>query len=434
MTRELDIGDEEETASGEDVAALARRLRDSRPTPTTAFLSRLHAEGLRGSSPGASAPAEGHSSTEFGSVAIVHDYLNQPGGAERVVLAMSRMWPDAPIYTSLYRADSTFPGFGAADVRTTGLHWLPVDNGFRNLFALYPAAFRSFGALEYDIVISSSSGWAHSVRTGPDTFHAVYCYTPARWLYGGEYLRADRRQQALRPFIGGIRRWDRLAARRADLYIAISQQVRDRIARQYGVPAAVVYPPVDVDRFRPRPRGERLLVVSRLLPYKRVDVIVEVATRAGIGLDVVGTGPELGALRRRAGPTVTFHGRLDDDEVIELMEGCRALCVLAKEDFGITPVEANAAGKPVVALGAGGALETLVDGVTGAFFTSYEPEDILAAIERCDRIDTSPEALADAAARFSHRAFEAALLDALSEGLRLRRERRGLSRGPVDAV
>ena len=159
-------------------------------------------------------------------MAIVHDYLNQPGGAERVVLAMATIWPDAPIYTSLYRAGSTFPGFGAANVQISALHWLPVDRGFRNLFPLYPAAFRSFGPLQHDVVISSSSGWAHSVRTGPQTFHVVYCYTPARWLYGGEYLGADRRKLALRPFLSRLRSWDRHAAGRADLYIAI--------ARRYG--------------------------------------------------------------------------------------------------------------------------------------------------------------------------------------------------------
>jgi hypothetical protein len=147
-------------------------------------------------------------------VAIVHDYLNQAGGAERVVLAMSRLWPDAPIYTSLYRAGSTFPGFGAADVYTSPLHWLPVDRGFRNLFPLYPAAFRAFGALEHDVVISSSSGWAHSVRTAASSFHVVYCHAPARWLYGGEHL-VDVRRQALRPLGSTMRGWDRHAARRA---------------------------------------------------------------------------------------------------------------------------------------------------------------------------------------------------------------------------
>jgi glycosyltransferase involved in cell wall biosynthesis len=223
----------------------------------------------------------------------------------------------------------------------------PLDRGFRNLFPLYPAAFRSFGALDHDVVLSSSSGWAHSVRTTPDAFHAVYCYTPARWLYGDEYLGASRRQRALAPVLATMRQWDRGAARRAHLYIAISFEVRDRIRRYYGIDAPVVNPPVDVERFTPRERGERLLVVSRLLPYKRVDAIVDTATRAGIGLDVVGTGPALDELRRWAGPTVTFHGRVSDAEVTELMEGCRAFFLAGAEDFGLSPVEAQAAGKPV---------------------------------------------------------------------------------------
>jgi glycosyltransferase involved in cell wall biosynthesis len=358
----------------------------------------------------------------FGSVAIVHDYLNQPGGAERVVLAMLGIWPDAPIYTSLYRADSTFPRFGSAEVYTSPLHWLPVDGAFRNFFPFYPAAFRSFGELEYDLVISSSSGWAHSVRTGARTFHAVYCHAPARWLYGGEHL-IDIRRRALGPFRGAIRAWDRSAARRADLYIANSREVRWRILRHYGVDPPVVYPPVDVDRFRPRERGQRLLVVSRLLPYKRLDVIVDAASHAGIGLDVVGSGPALPELRHRSGPTVRFHGRLPDDEVTALMESCRALCVSGREDFGISPVEANAAGKPVVAFAAGGALETLQEGVTGAFFSRHDRDDVIAAIHRCDRIQTSPEAIAAAARRFSRSAFETALLNALSAGIQARRER-----------
>jgi len=357
-----------------------------------------------------------------GSVAIVHDYLNQPGGAERVVLAMSGIWPDAPIYTSLYRADSTFPGFGAADVRTSGLHWLPVDSAFRNLFPLYPAAFRSFGPLEYDVVISSSSGWAHSVRTSERTFHAVYCHAPARWLYGDEHL-VDARQRALRPFVSAMRQWDRGAARRAHLYVANSEEIRRRIHAQYGVDAPVVYPPVDVDRFVARERGERLLVVSRLLPYKRVDAIVDAATRSGIGLDIVGTGPALADLRRRAGPTVKFYGRLPDDDVRELMQSCRALCVTGREDFGITAVEANAAGKPVVAFRSGGALETLEEGVTGAFFLSHEPEAVLGAIRRCDQIETPPAAIAAAARRFSRHAFESSFRNAVEEGWRAHRER-----------
>jgi glycosyltransferase involved in cell wall biosynthesis len=358
----------------------------------------------------------------LGSVAIVHDYLNQSGGAERVVLAMSGIWPDAPIYTSLYRADSTFPGFAATDVRTSALHWLPVDRGFRNLFPLYPAAFRSLGVLEHDVIVSSSSGWAHSIRTAPHSFHAVYCHAPARWLYGGDHL-VDVRRRALRPFVGAMRHWDRGAARRADLYIANSQGVRRRIRAQYGVDAPIIYPPVDVDRFAPQERGERLLVVSRLLPYKRIDAIVDAAARAGIGLDVVGTGPALVDLRRRAGPTVRFHGRLPDEDVCGLMQSCRALCVPGKEDFGITSVEANAAGKPVVAFAAGGALETLEEGVTGSFFSRHEPDDVLDAIRRCDRIQTPRDAFAASARRFSRHAFEVGLREAVDVGWRAHRER-----------
>ena len=353
----------------------------------------------------------------------MHDYLNQPGGAERVVLVMAAIWPDAPIYTSLYRPDSTFPAFGASDVRTSPLNRIPVDRGFRNLLPLYPAAFRALGTLDHDVVLSSSSGWAHGVRTSPRSFHAVYCHAPARWLYGGEYLRAPRRKQALGPFMGALRSWDRSAAQRADLYIANSHEVRRRIRRHYGIHAPVIYPPVDVDRFRPTPRGERLLVVSRLLPYKRVDTIVDAATRAGIGLDVVGTGPTLEELRRIAGPTVAFHGRIADHEVSELMEGCRALCVPGREDFGICAVEANAAGKPVVALAAGGALETLENGVTGTFFTRHDSEEVLVAIRRCDEIDASPEVIAAHAQRFSRAAFEAGLLRVLQDGRSAHRDR-----------
>jgi glycosyltransferase involved in cell wall biosynthesis len=358
----------------------------------------------------------GDTTGAVGSIALVHDYLNQRGGAERVVLEMAAMWPQAPIYTSLYRAGSTFPEFARSDIRTSPLDRLPVDRGFRNLFPLYPAAFRSFGTLSHDVVISSSSGWAHGVRTAAASFHAVYCYTPARWLYGGDHLGASRRRQALQPVVGVVRRWDRTAARRADLYIAISNGVRDRIKAQYGLDAPVVYPPVDVDRFRPSPRGERLLVVSRLLPYKRVDLVVDAATRAGIGLDVVGTGPALEDLRSRAGPTVAFHGRLGDPEVTELMHGCRAFCLPGHEDFGITPVEANAAGKPVVALAAGGALETLEDGVSGSFFGRQQVQDVLDAIERCDRIQTTPVNMARMALRFSAQTFRARLRDVIEAG------------------
>ena len=364
--------------------------------------------------------------TDLGSVSIAHDYLNQRGGAERVVLEFGSIWPEAPIYTSLYRPESTFPEFARRDVRTSFLDRLPVDRRFRGLFPLYPLAFRSIGALETDLVISSSSGWAHAVRTSERSFHAVYCYTPARWLYGPSYLGAPATQRLLAPLGRTLRRWDEHAARRPDLYIAISKLVQHRIKVRYGRDAPIVYPPVDVDRFKPSPRGDRLLVVSRLLPYKRVDVIVDAATRSGIGLDVVGTGPALASLRNRAGPTVRFHGRLSDADVTDLFQGCRAFCLPGAEDFGITPIEANAAGKPVVAFAGGGALETLEEGVTGAFFTEQCIDAALNAIRRCDAIPSSPEVIAGEARRFSRERFQERLVTVLREAMDSKRAGRAV--------
>jgi glycosyltransferase involved in cell wall biosynthesis len=214
-----------------------------------------------------------------------------------------------------------------------------------------------------------------------------------------------------------LRSWDRLAARRADLYIANSGEVSRRIRRYYDISAPVVHPPVEVERFRPTPRGERLLVVSRMIPYKRIDAIVDAASQAGIALDVVGIGPALSDLRRRAGASVTFHGRIPDAEIVEMMQGCRALCVPGKEDFGITAVEANAAGKPVVTIAEGGALETVEEGLTGAFFSRHEPREILAALRRADAIDATPERISAEAQRFSRHAFEVKLRAVLDRAL-----------------
>ena len=243
-------------------------------------------------------------------------------------------------------------------MRATLFDRLPVDRGFRNLFALYPGRSAGLGR--------SRPTWCWPARAGgptwrarsPTALHVVYCYTPARWLYGGEHLDGlasrSARQSLLEPALGVFRRIDRRAAHRADVYIGISQNVQRRIRSTYGINAVVVPPPVDVDRFRPTPRGERLLTVSRLLPYKHVDLLVRSATRSGVGLDVVGEGPMLSFLREIAGPTVTLHGGVSDEAVGQLMERCSAVCVAAEEDFGLVAVEAQAAGKPVIAYGRGG--------------------------------------------------------------------------------
>jgi glycosyltransferase involved in cell wall biosynthesis len=359
--------------------------------------------------------------TSLGRVAIVHDYLNQRGGAERVVLELASIWPRAPIHTSLFRPRSTFPEFVEHDVRASVLDRVPVDRGFRNLFALYPAAFRSLGELDADVVIASSSGWAHIARAVPRALHVVYCHTPARWLYGGDHLgvprHASRRQALLRPVAGAFRRIDRRAASRADLYIANSREVQRRILEAYGIESTVVHPPVDTERYKPCPRGERLLVVSRLLPYKRVDLVVRAARRLGISLDVVGEGPMLRELRAIAGAGVTFHGAVSAGRLVELFEGARSVCLAGTEDFGMVAVEAQAAGKPVVAHGRGGALETVEDGVTGVLFEAQTEESVAAAIAACDRVASTPEQIAGRAARFGRSAFRRDLLSAITARL-----------------
>jgi len=353
----------------------------------------------------------------FGRVAIVHDYLNQRGGAEKVVLELSDMWPQAPIYTSLYRPDSTFAEFRGRDVRTSFLDRLPVDRGFRNLFPLYPAAFWSFGAIDADVVIASSSGWAHMARAAHRAMHLVYCYTPPRWLYRDDYLGSSgpqaRKQALVRPLGPTLRRFDARSARRADSYVAISEGVRERVRSAYGLDPPVVYPPVNTERLRPAPRGERLLVISRLLPYKRVDLVIAAAREMGRGLDVVGDGPSLEDLRSIAGTETTFHGGAPEATVTRLLETCSAVCVAGEEDFGIVAVEAQAAGKPVVAYGRGGAIETVVGGVTGVLFESQTVADVVAAIGACEQLATTPEEVALWAGRFSRVAFRKGILGVL---------------------
>jgi glycosyltransferase involved in cell wall biosynthesis len=362
-------------------------------------------------------------SPSVGRVAIVHDYLNQRGGAEKVVLEMSDMWPQAPIYTSLYRPDSTFEEFRGRDIRASFVDRIPVDRGFRNLFPLYPAAFWSFGEIDADVLVASSSGWAHMARAVQSAVHVVYCHTPARWLYRDDYMssggRRARRQSLMAPLRGGLRRFDANAARRADTYVVNSAAVRRRVRAAYGLDPPVVYPPVHTERLRPRPRGERLLVISRLLPYKRVDLIVAAARQLGLGLDVVGDGPLHADLRRSAGPDTTFHGAAQEETVTHLLETCSAVCVAGEEDFGIVAVEAQAAGKPVVAYGRGGARETVIDGVTGVLFEEQTVACVVEAVSACERLDTSPETIARSAARFSAKAFS----DGLSRVIAATKER-----------
>lgn len=358
-------------------------------------------------------------------VAIVHDDLTQRGGAERVVLSLSRLFPDAPIFTGVYDATGTFPEFGARDVRTTALQRLPHrGRAARALLPLYPWAFGRLRLRGYDLVVSSSTRFAHGVDGG-EALHLCYCHAPARFLYqadrylapGGPVPRTLR--PAVRALLPALRRWDQAAARRPTAYVANSRHVARRIDELYGRDATVVHPPVDVPRFAdagdPRQREGHLLVVSRLLPYKNVDLVVKACTATDRPLVVVGDGPMAGELRRIAGPTVTFERGVDDARLLELVARSRAVVQAGEEDFGIVPVEANAAGRPVVALGHGGALETVVDGVTGVLFREPTVDALVGALARLEGTSFDPHRLREHALSFDETRFHERLLATIDQ-------------------
>jgi len=349
-------------------------------------------------------------------VALVHDYLTQYGGAERVLEALHERYPDAPIFTSIADLAELPDRFAGWDIRESGLRRVPgAARAHRALLPLYPAAFRGFaGALRpFDVVIADSSAWAHHAPARPDAVLICYCHSPARFLYGDQdYLEPARLPPVLKallpPIFARLRRADQAAAARVDRYLANSRNIAARIRAVYGREAAVIYPPVDVERFAGNaqaPPEPWYLVVSRLVPHKRVELAVAAFNQLGLPLKIVGDGRALPALRRRAGPTIEFLGRLDDDRVADHLRRCRALVLPAAEDFGLTAVEAQAAGRPVIAYGAGGALESVIPGETGLFFARPTVEALVAAIQESERRSWDPRRARANAARFGKERF-----------------------------
>ena len=353
-------------------------------------------------------------------VAIVHDYLAQAGGAERVIEAMHALWPDAPIYTSIYDPDATLPSFRQMDIRTSFLQAFKVARKAKThklMLPFFPAAFEHFDMSGYDVVISNTTSFAKGVITGPETCHICYCHTPARfaWRYHeyvsqGSFGRMARR---VLPFmVHRLRQWDLSAASRVDFFLSNSYNIARRVQKYYGRTSDVLYPPVETSRFHiaPTPRADYYLVVSRLLGYKRVDLAVEACTRLNLPLKIVGGGPDKERLQALAGPTVEFLGRVGDGEVEELLAHCRAFIFPGEEDFGIAPVEAMASGRPVIAYGWGGATETVVDGETGVFFHEPTTDALVDAMHRLDAMPVAPARIRAHAETFDTKAFQARLL------------------------
>jgi len=322
--------------------------------------------------------------------AFVHDYLTQLGGAERVLAEMHPLYPDAPIYTSLWDRKAVGSAFDGIDIRTTWLQRIPGGSrAFRALLPLYPRAFESLDLHAYDLVVSSTTSFAKGVLTRSDALHVSYVNTPTRFLWYPEEYANELTPAPLRPLLHavlpGLRRWDYLAAQRPTRMIANSANVAARIRACYNRDCDIVPCPVDVDGFAPSDEiDDYYLVVARLLPYKRVALAIEACNAIGVRLVVVGSGPDESRLRRLAGPTVRFAGRVDDAQRRALYARARAVLVPGVEDFGLVALEAAASGRPAIAFAAGGSLETIVEGETGSFFHEATAEALAEKLRSFD--------------------------------------------------
>ncbi|HEV2581862.1 MAG TPA: glycosyltransferase [Ktedonobacteraceae bacterium] len=352
-------------------------------------------------------------------VALVHDYLNQMGGAERVVLAFHEMFPDAPLYTSIYDPNRVDAAFRNIDIRTSFMQKLPlVKKHHQPFLPLYPFAMERLDLRGYDLILSSSSAFGKGVIVKPGTMHICYCHTPMRWCWNyDEYIEREglgRLPRAVLPFIiTGLRVWDQTTAMRVDHFIANSPVVAERIAKYYRRESVVIPPPVEASRFLFDPTTQPedyFLIVSRLMPYKRIDLAIQACNALQLPLVIIGGGRDEARLKRLAGPTIRFMGRLSDDEVLHYYAHCRAFILPGEEDFGITPLEAQASGRPVIAYGAGGALASVVDGVTGRFFAAQTPESLSSALTDFDERDYDPQTIRNHALEFDKPRFHRRML------------------------
>ena len=308
--------------------------------------------------------------SDLPSIALVHDYLLVMRGAERTFAAIAECCPSAPVYTLLYDEEATGGRFAGHPITTSDLQRLRIrQRGFRLLLPAFPAAVKRLPTRGHDVVLSSSSAFAHGVRVAPGATHISYCHSPFRYAWHERERLLEETPRALRPVaragVRRLRRWDTRAARDVTHFIANSQLTAQRIHEFWDREATVVHPPVDVDRFHPADPDDYFLVVGQLVRHKRVDAALEAARMAKCRIKVVGSGPDLARLARRAGAGAEFLGRVPDAPLADLYARARALVVPGVEEFGITAVEAQAAGRPVIAVNSGGALETVIDGETG---------------------------------------------------------------------
>ncbi len=367
--------------------------------------------------------------------AIVHDFLMQMGGAEKVVEIFHDMYPDAPVYTSAYDARAMPERYRSWDIRTSFIQklWMKQKT-HRMAILLYPIAFESFDLSHYDLVLSSSSAFAKGVITQPHTTHVCYKHTPMRYAWATrDYMKNEKVASGFRsllvPGMHYLRMWDLLSATRVDRYVANSSIVSQRIRKFYGRDCDLVYPPVDISRFDIAPTVEDYyVVVSRFVPYKRLDLAIDAFTKLGKPLKVIGSGRQMSELKARAGSNIQFLGNVDDETTARTMARSRGFIMPGEEDFGIAPVEANACGRPVIAFAAGGALDTQRDGVTGVLFSEQTVASLCEAVSRAETIDWNSNSIRENARRFETKVFRRNMENVIERALnrKKRDDRRSL--------
>jgi glycosyltransferase involved in cell wall biosynthesis len=355
--------------------------------------------------------------------AFVHEYLNQYGGAERVLQVLGAMLPDAPIYTTLYDEGLTGGVFREKTIRTSFIQKLPFARRYHHVYSpLMPLAIEQWDTSAFDTILSVSASFAKGVLTGSGTRHICYCLTPPRFLWDDsqrfvQQFRYPLPLKRLAPLaLSYLRIWDRQAADRVDEFVAISEHVSRRIEKYYGRKSRVVYPPVNVSKFSvSEAPGTYWLMVGRLVAYKNFDLAIRAFNRLGWPLKIVGTGVEEKRLRRLAGPNVEFLGLVNDDELARLYGGAHAVIFPQEEDFGIVPLEAMASGRPVVAYRGGGATETVIDRITGVFFDEQTEESLVQAVDRASRMKFMPWVCRGQADRFDIPRFRETMFSILTD-------------------
>ncbi len=345
-------------------------------------------------------------------LALVHDWLNQVGGAEDVLAALVNAYPDRPIYTSIYAPDLMPADYRQWDIRTLWLDKLPgIHTHHQPYLPVYPLAWGGLDLSDYEVILSNKSGFCHGLQHDAKSLHICYCLAPTRYVWQMEgYIAREGLgkpvELALRPLVTALKQWDYRAAQRVNHFIAISTEIQQRIKTYYDRDSVIIYPPVDTTRFQPSNTvDDYFLIVSRLIPYKRIDLAVQAATRLGLPLKIGGKGRDLERLKSLAGPTVEFLGYVPDEDLPDLMARCKAFIFPGLEDFGITPVQAQAAGRPVIAFGGGGALDTVIPGQTGEHFHDLTVESLTEALRRFDDSHYDSAQIRTHAERFDSRVF-----------------------------